>query len=212
MESTMTSTAYGTSKLILKGGFEVIENFTNPAFFKQLQQEALSSMKYASRSEIGDPLHMPERGGQPARKLSSAPGGPCLEAFNHDSYVLDSLEQIVGRPVSPSGSQGTFSYYVKEGDHLALHRDILVCDLAVINSLYDDTPPDSQDGVLAIYSDRKDEKLAEITQTPLEKRKLVKLKEGQTIVMLGGIVPHMVLPMTSNFKRIISVNCYKVKF
>jgi hypothetical protein len=37
----------------------------------------------------------------------------------------------------------------------------------------------------------------------------VPLRPGQTVVMLGGIVPHHVLPMAQGQVRVVSVLCYR---
>jgi len=37
------------------------------------------------------------------------------------------------------------------------------------------------------------------------------LKRGQAAVLLGGLVPHEVLPMSEGQERIVAINCYRVQ-
>jgi len=39
----------------------------------------------------------------------------------------------------------------------------------------------------------------------------VPLDPGQTVALLGGIVPHEVTPMAADQERIVAVMCYRMK-
>src|SRR5262249_20313451 len=104
-----------------------------------------------------------------------------------------------------SGSQGSYSYYVRPGDHLGLHRDIEECDVAVITCLCET----GGSGALQLYPDRVSEPLSRIRTTPRKGRRTIRLRAGETIVLLGGYVPHVTTPMGPRQKRIISALCYR---
>jgi hypothetical protein len=109
--------------------------------------------------------------------------------------------------VTPTGERGTYSYYVRQGDYLALHRDVEACDVAVITCVYESAL--NVGGGLCVYPDRIHEPLSAIRAAPERGMVSVPLRPGQTVVMLGGIVPHHVLPMAQGQVRIVSVLCYR---
>ena len=135
-------------------------------------------------------------------------GGPLQAAFLRAPWVHALLANIVGLPVRQTGG-GTFTYYCRAGDHLALHRDILTCDVAVITALRNDQTDDSESGALAVYPHAAGLPLSVIRARPCDGRLLIDLDVGQTCVLLGGLVPHALLPTAPGQRRIVSVACFE---
>jgi len=149
-----------------------------------------------------------ERGGAPARRLFSSVGGAAQQALYFNEALLGFFGKIVGAPLRPSGPQGSYSYYARTGDYLGLHRDIAECDVAVISCLCDDGAQ-AGSGALQLYPARIAEPLSQIRATPDRGLVSVRLRPGQTIVLLGGYVAHATAPMAHGQKRLISVLCYR---
>ena len=116
------------------------------------------------------------------------------------------LGRLCGGPVRPSGSRGSYSYYVSHGDHLDLHLDIVTCDITVISVLADSSP--DQGGALAVQRGNVGVPLSILRQTPQAADEVVKAAAGSTIVLLGGLVPHRVLPLSTG-QRVISALCFE---
>jgi hypothetical protein len=127
----------------------------------------------------------------------------------HDKRLIDFLQQVTGLTLQPSGQSGTYTYYARPGDYLAIHRDIDICDLAVITCLYDGPRTDNEGGLLTFYPQRLAERLSAIRATPQEGAVKMRLRPGQTLVLLGGIVPHAILPTARGQVRIVSILCYR---
>jgi hypothetical protein len=115
---------------------------------------------------------------------------------------------MVGASLRPSGAQGSYSYYVRPGDHLGLHRDVVACDVAAITCLCD-AGGRAGSGALQLYPGRVAEPLARIRATPDRGLLPLHLQPGQTIVLLGGYVAHATAAMAEGQKRMISVLCYR---
>jgi hypothetical protein len=158
--------------------------------------------------ELGDAEDV--RGGSPARRFHSARGGEVQDGFYSSDWVMTFLRSMCGSSLIPTGQRGTFSYYVQPGDHLAIHRDIETCDVAVITCLLDGPDTGGDGGKLCMYPTRAFEPLSSIRATPERGAVRIRLLPGQTIVMLGGIVPHSVLPIAPGQQRIVSVLCYRL--
>lgn len=75
---------------------------------------------------------------------------------------------------------------------------------------HDNGRPDSSGGLLCVYPERHPESLQAIRATPDRGGYAIRPCIGQTIVILGGIVPHKVLPVDEHQERIISVLCYQM--
>jgi hypothetical protein len=191
---------------VAAGGFAVVARIPGPPqTWTALLDEALDCAGRAERQQHDIDAASDGRGGVPARRLFSSPGGPRLDALYRDPEFQAFVGRMVGVPVSASGSQGSYSYYVRPGDYLGLHRDIDECDVAVITCLCDT----GGSGTLRLYPGRAAEPLSRIRATPQEGRVEIGLRAGQTIVLMGGVVPHVTSPMDANQKRIISALCYR---
>jgi len=191
-----------------RGGFEVLDDIPGQErIYSRMLREALDLAGQAERQEHERDEASDTRGGHPARRLFSCAGGPVQNALYGSEQFLAFLAEKVGMPLSPTGLQGTYSYYVRTGDHLGLHRDIDECDVAVISCLCDTGGPRA--GALQLYPKRVFEPLSRIRATPAQDRMSMHLRPGQTIVVLGGFVPHVTSPMARGQKRIISALCYR---
>ena len=175
-----------------------------------LQEEAADQAVRASQMLVARRLTGEDYRGDPDRWLDSAPGGPALHAYYHAPHLLELLRSLTGLSWRTTGEAGSFSYYRRPGHHLGLHRDIETCELAIITCLRDDRPsPGSAGGVLCLYPSRSADRLADIQESldtgPVE----VRLAQGQSLVLLGGIVPHRLTPVTEGQARIITPLCYR---
>ena len=189
------------------GGFTVLESLPGPAVWRELRSEAARSVGKASLSVVDGSASTEERGGNPARRFLHASGGQAQGAFYRSAFVAETLSALCGAAVEPTGLRGTYTYYVRPNHHLALHRDIETCDVAVITCIC--APASGNAGGLCVYPSRCGEYLSEIRVTPKQGQVRVPLRAGQTIVLLGGIVPHLVQPLSEEQPRVVSVLCYR---
>jgi hypothetical protein len=199
------------SPLLAQGGVGVYEGLVVGTVLQQLIDESIRS--YATAADQGSNAPNPEenRGGIPLRRFLTSSGGPVQQAFYQSAWVRAFLEHATGLSLNPTGSIGTFSYYVRPGDFLDLHRDIVTCDVAVITLLHQDGAASHGGGALCVYPARHREALSGIRRTPNEGAFAVQPEVGQTIVLLGGVIPHCVLPIKPNQHRITSVLCYRAQ-
>ena len=197
-------------RLMKQGGYAVFEGLAAPTTQRALLRESVRLAPTAAFNSVRDTDFEEARGGKPCRKLLSASGGPVQDGFYHATYVKEFLEEVVQLPILPTGSRGTYSYYARPGDYLGLHRDIETCDVAVNTCLFDGASRDAQGGVLALYPERIFEPLAHVDSTPDQGIVRIRLLPGQTIVMIGGAIPHAVEPVGPGEVRIVSVLCFRV--
>jgi hypothetical protein len=155
------------------------------------------------------PADEDSRRGDPARWLETAPGGPVLAAFLAAPPTLALLRQVTGLPFVPSGPQGTYSYYRRAGHHLDVHRDIEVCDLAVITCLRDEGAGVDAAG-LEVYPDRWRTPTSQVRGTAAVGARPVAVPPGESVILLGGVVPHRVPPVGPGRLRIVTPLCYRV--
>lgn len=190
------------------GGFAVLPELLNKNDLALLREEATSVRPTGKRSYADISDRTEERGGAPGRSFRSAAGLQTQLRIFSSEPVIDSLVDTLGGAVRLAGS-GSFTYYEEAGDYLELHRDIVTCDLAVITCL-DETSTTSEDGKLLAYPEFRGEPLANVRASGRVGATPINLRPGETVVMLGGIVPHEVTPMMPGQERIVSVMCYRV--
>jgi hypothetical protein len=200
------------SRLMSVGGYEVFEGFLNREGFALMLSEAvrLSEDAYVSDVPVSDEEEI--RGGTPARRFKSVPGGCVQEAFYQSPRLIKFLSERCNASLTPLGGQGTYSFYAETGDYLAIHRDIEACDLAVITCLYNGPRRDDYGGALCLYPTRLFEPLSRVRATPERGALTICLEPGQTIIMFGGIIPHTLLPVSAGQTRIVSVLCYRAEW
>jgi hypothetical protein len=201
---------FHNSPLVRKGGFDVFQGLPEPKTFDLMLSEATSVFPTAQVSDVAVSDREEIRGGNPARRFLSAPGGSVQDAFYNATWMIDFLRGVTGTFLIPAGRRGTYTYYARPGDYLALHRDVETCDVAVITCLYNNAGLADGGGVLNLYPDRLFEKLSVIRETPEHGVTRIRLLPGQTLVMLGGIIPHALMPVNNKQVRIISVLCYGI--
>lgn len=88
---------------------------------------------------------------------------------------------------------------------------ILCPDVAVLTVLYDSSTHAEQAGGLLIYCDRIDEFIYSIRKSPSYGAEFVKMLPGQTLLLLGGLIPHRLIPVRSGQFRIISALCLQIQ-
>ncbi len=131
------------------------------------------------------------RGGDPARSYAGATGGATQTSIFASPTLASYLSEVCGLRLKLAGV-GSFSYY-EPGDFLALHRDIVTCDITLLTCLRDTATgtPDRQG--LRIYPAYARVPLTQLRSDDAPAHIDVSLDRGQTAVLLGGIVPHEVL-------------------
>ena len=198
------------SLLMQRGGFAVYEGIVDDNTRNVLLSEAVSLSVKALECNVAISDHEEVRGGVPARRFLNGSGGELQDAFYKAPWLLTLLREITHPSLVRSGALGTYSYYTRPGDYLAIHRDIVTCDVAVITCLSAVSVAPSDGGMLCLYPERLFEPLSAIRATPDQGAVKLRLKLGQTLVMYGGIVPHTLLPIADGQARIVSVLCYRV--
>jgi hypothetical protein len=198
------------SAFLKQGGFTIVQGLLHPSHLGQLLDEAVRAMSDAVGSDVANDDGEKLRGGSPARKFLSAAGGTLQQSILAAPGMLQFLHDLTAVRFVPTGNCGTFSYYTRPGDHLALHRDVETCQLAVITCLHDDAASDARaGGSLSLYPARMLEPLDVIRRDPARGVQSHRLRPGETLIFYGGIVPHAVEPVIHGQRRIVSVLCYK---
>ena len=191
------------------GGCVVCDGFPGTEWFDALKAEAWSMMNIAELQDCPHDDAEDIRGGVPSRRLLTAGGGPAQDALYADPQLRGTLSQLCGTPVVPSGTRGSYNYYSRPGDFLGLHRDIEECDVALITVLHDTAESDVGGGLVA-YPDRRMEPLSAIRENPHVGAHPVPARAGQSIVIVGGLIPHCVLSSGSSQCRTISALCFQL--
>jgi hypothetical protein len=208
--STVPSLTIRDSALMRAGGCAIIDCFPGAGACTRLLTESRRCLHGAVACRIDTPDDEEVRGGNPARRFISAGGGPEQAAFYHAQETTRLLAEICNAAIRPTGERGTYTYYSRPGDHLALHRDIETCDVSVVTCLLDRHFDGSTGGLTRFYSGRQDEPLSRIRGTPDDGAESVRLAVGSTMVMFGGLVPHLIEPLATGELRIVSILCFRV--
>jgi hypothetical protein len=193
--------------IIAADGALVVDGLISDSWFAALRAEGLAARANArdqvsARSDGG-----PWRGGNPARFLASAAGGPVQQAMYADHGLSSALTTLAGHTVRPTGERGTYSYYDRPGHFLGLHRDIRRCDLALLTCLQR-TAGAVASGALRLYPKSIRARFEEIgPDTP---GRDIEMQPGPSVLLLGGCVPHEVLPAAQGFSRSVSVLCFEI--
>jgi len=198
-----------TSRLFAAGGYFVVSGLFDPATLDALRAEAEAARVEGARQVLGESDSVEGRGGSPARAFRTGRGGDTHWGLHGSSEMKARIEQLCGFTVTPTGS-GSFSYYEQPGDYLALHRDILQCDMAVITCL---TARSGQGptGELTVYPGFMREPLSVVRAAGRTYGTVVALQPGHTAILLGGLVPHEVTPTCPGQERIVAINCFRIE-
>ena len=194
------------SSPLLRGGGVLKTRMAGPGQVATLSADALHAHTDALEARVDASQAMRDRG-NPERWLESAPGGPALDEFATSPAVLAVLRRATGVTWELAGP-GSWSYYRHPGHHLGLHRDLAVCDLAVITCVVNDGGG-KLSGALRLWPTRASEPLEALRGDSRGGRDL-HLTAGDTVLLLGGVVPHCVLPLEAGHVRIVAPICYRV--
>jgi len=160
------------------------------------------------RNELAISEALQERGGNPARAFLSAGASYVQWRLFSAPALVQLIARRCGLSIEPTGG-GTYTYYEQAGDFLALHRDILSCDLTVLTCLLN-TGGETGGGRLLVYPQHIKEPLARTRAAGREAGIPVQLERGMSMALLGGWVPHEVTAMQSNQERVVSIMCYRI--
>ncbi len=197
------------SPLMKEGGFQIFQGVIDARIRNAMLSEAMGLLPSGTACEVSIPDNEEVRGGKPRRSFINSQGGPVQHAFYSAPWLLDFLRGLSHNRLTPTGALGTYSYYIRPGDFLETHRDILECDIAVISCLSEGPMDNGDGGRLCLYPERLFERLSSIRATPDQGAVKVRLDPGQTIVLYGGIVPHGLRKVAAGQARIVSVLCYR---
>jgi hypothetical protein len=195
------------SRLFATGGYLVVRGLFDDDTLCDLRAEADSVRPEAERMLVAESDGAEGRGGFPARAYRSGAGGDLHWGLHGCQDMTDTIARVCGFGVTPTGS-GTYSFYEEAGDFLALHRDVLQCDIALITSLTG-CAFDSTDGELIVYPTLVREPLSVVRAAGRAAGLSVPLDRGHTMILLGGMVPHEVAPTSPGQERIVAINCYR---
>ncbi len=191
------------------GGVTVLDGLPDAATCGALAYEARAAYPESTRQERAEGDGADGRGGMPPRALQSAGGGTAQDALYAAPGLHALLSAHCGAQIVPSGNRGSYSYYVEPGDHLGLHLDVDTCDVTLITVLHDGTDPRDPAGGLAVYPGMLGAPLSAIRAAPERGMALIKAQPGQSILLLGGLVPHRVEPLGPAGQRVISALCFR---
>jgi hypothetical protein len=191
-----------------RAGFAVYEELFTTKALNALSSEALQQYWSGWEQHLLPGKGGDGRGGHPARKLVTAGGGPIQDELYQAPEMLDFLQKICALPVAPTGRRGTFNYYLRHGDFIDLHLDVLHCELVVLTALHDRSEASHPGGAYVVYPQYLGAPLSQVRRDR-HKGELVKLRPGQSLVMFGGLVPHRVVPVHAAQKRVVSALCFK---
>ena len=200
--------AIASSTLLRGGGFAVFDHLLDAAGLRSLREESARHLRQAAVTQLARSDNTEGRGGNPARCFWQASGGEAQDDFYRHPRVAELLGNLCGTRVATTGQRGTFSYYTRPGHHLALHLDIETCDVALITCVY--ATASGHQGLYA-YPQRRHEPLSSIRANPPRGLTPVPLRPGDSVALLGGIVPHCVLPLAAGQVRVVSVLCYRAQ-
>jgi hypothetical protein len=196
------------SPLLQAGGMALVEGLFDPAVAAAMAQEALQGRSSAYLHPDGADTEQ-VRGGTPARQLLSVDGGPLQQEL----YARPELAALVGAyvasPVRPCGAQASYSIYRDTGAHLALHRDVRGCDLALITCLHDNNPG-AAGGCTEVWLADGLTPLDRLRQGAGGSPTRLALLPGQSMLLHGGVLPHRILPTEPGRMRIVSLMCFEM--
>ncbi len=204
----MLPAALAVSRIWAAGGYQAITGFISPEWLELLRTEAVAVRATGTRALVAHSDATESRGGSPARAFRSAAGGACHWGLHSSSQMIEALGNLCNIAVTPSGA-GTYSFYEEPGDFLALHRDVLRCDLTIVTCLSQHLVDDTGGGLL-LYPSRVPQKLSAARAAGRSVGVPVPLRPGETALLLGGLVPHEVTPVAAGQDRIVAIHCYQL--
>ncbi len=197
------------SRIFANGGFFVVSGLFDDATLAGLLKEAETVREEGNRQLLPESDDTEGRGGSPARSFRSGHGRELHWGLHGSEEMKTRLKELCGVTVMPTGS-GSFSYYERRGDYLALHRDILQCDLTLITCLKA-CRGQGLSGELTVYPTLMREPLSVVRTIGRQAGMVIALEPGQSAVLLGGLVPHEVTPTSEGQERIVAINCFRIE-
>jgi hypothetical protein len=196
----------GRSPLFADGGYRIYAGLFGDGALSGLLHEALAGKPEHHLVPAGASA---ERGGTPARQLSSVNGGPRQRALFQSPELGQFLANEARTPVRPCGALGSYSFYAKRGAHLDIHRDVPGCDLALITCLFDNQP--SRAGAtLELWPEDLTTPLERLRAAPNRAGVRAPLRPGQSILLHGGVLPHRIPPLEAGRVRVVSLLCFEL--
>jgi hypothetical protein len=196
------------SRLYANGGYLLAPGLLGPETLDGLRAEADIARPRGSRGVVAQSDGTEYRGGSPARAYRSAPGEGLHWALHASSRMVDALSRWCGVAAEPTGA-GTYSYYEQAGDFLALHRDVVNCDMALITCLTL-RDGDGASGGLLVYPNHMHDPISTVRAAGRSAGVAVPMVQGDTVALLGGIVAHEVTPASPSQERIVAIMCYRL--
>ena len=191
------------SIIFSNGGVLMMADLAGAQAVDELDGEAFSVRCDGKRNEWSVFDGTEGRGGNPRRAFTTAHASHVQWRIFSAPALVASVAQSCGLGVAPTGG-GTYTYYERPGDFLALHLDVLTCDLTVITCLRD---TGKDEGALVVYPQHS---LTRAREAGRCAGRPVAVRRGESAVLLGGFIPHEVTPMGPEQERIVSVMCYRV--
>ena len=197
------------SRIFANGGYFVVSGLFDESTLAALLKEAEAARKEGARQQWPESDGTEGRGGSPARSFRTGQGGELHWGLHGSEPMRTRLREVCGVTVTPTGS-GSYSYYERPGDYLALHRDVLQCDLTVITCLMAGRG-EGRSGELTVYPQLMREPLSAVRAAGRQAGIVVALEPGQSAILLGGLVPHEVTPAGEGQERIVAINCFRIE-
>lgn len=190
------------------GAVAIVDDLIDRATLTALAREALAAGRVAERQSGRTERIDGGRSDIAGRALASGPGGPVQDALYRSPELLAALSDLCGARVRPTGGRGSYSFYTRPGDHLDLHVDVERCDVTLLTVLQDSTPSDDPGGALATWSDHLGASLDTVRASGAEPTATTKIPQGSSVVLLGGLLPHAVLPLGPSGTRVVAPLCF----
>ena len=191
------------------GGVAVLRRAPGRAHVRRARLRGARRLPESSRQvlERGDGAR-PRRHALP--RASHRRRGRAQDTLYASPWLHAFLSAQCGTAIVPSGNRGSYSFYVEPGDHLGLHLDVDTCDVTLITVLHDDTDP-AEPGRRAGRLPRRasGRRSREVRAAPEDGMALIKARPARASCILGGLVPHRVLPLGPWGQRIISALCFR---
>lgn len=204
-EYSGTLAAIRASRMHANGGYFALRGLLGEDTLRGLSDEAAALRPQARHASVASSDATEDRGGSPARSFASVPGGNAHRQLHFSQGLAEALGTLSGVTVVQMGG-GTYSYYTP-GDFLAVHRDVVGCDLAMITCLSSNAGRSAAGG-LVVYPAFRERPLSLARAAGPGAGVAIALERGDTILLFGGITPHEVTPV--DCERTVAIMCYRV--
>jgi hypothetical protein len=173
---------------LARNGYCLLPDAVAPGDVAAVAVEACA-LAMSARRVVGDYYCVNDDGSiSSPRRLGTVAAGPLLQTIHRDARLLELLEHITARRLSPSRS--SYIYYAP-GDYIGLHKDASVCRITLITSITGALDP------LVVHPSLIDvppEQLVEISRThaamPPGGTRVAVPKAGIFLMLRGSTIPH----------------------